>query len=439
VTPSDRTIGSATGPLRGAVVVPGDKSLSHRAVLFAALAEGRSHITGVLDSADVRSTLSAVAALGAGIAVRDSGSGGLDVYVDGWGDRGPTSPTAPIDCGNSGTTARLLMGVLAGWDVEATLVGDESLSKRPMARVTDPLSHMGARFESRGGGMLPVTVRGGGLRPMAFVSDIASAQVKSAVLLAGLRACGRTVVSEPMTSRDHTERLLPAFGVEVGTDEAACSAWVDGPCVPIACDVDVPGDPSSAAFLVAAGLLVPRSTVVVRYVCLNPTRTGAFEVLRRMGAKVSMSTEQVMAGEPVGTVTAEHGGALRATVVSAEEVPSLVDEVPILAVVATAARGTTRFEGVSELRVKESDRLAAVAAGLRSLGADARSGPDWLEVDGPARLTGGRLDSLGDHRLAMSWAVAALVALAPVAIARFDAVDVSYPDFMRDVSSLMRP
>lgn len=435
---SDRTVGSATGPLLGTLAVPGDKSLSHRAVIFAALAQGRSHLVGVLDSADVRTTLAAVVALGAQVDVRTSPDGGLDVDIDGWGESGPTSPKEPIDCGNSGTTARLLLGVLAGWDVEVTLVGDESLSRRPMARVTDPLSHMGARFESRGGGMLPVTVRGGGLRPMAFVSDVASAQVKSAVLLAGLRAAGRTVASEPMPSRDHTERLLPAFGVQVGVDRTVCSAWVDGPCVPHPCDVRVPGDPSSAAFLVASALLVAKSGISVQDVCLNPTRTGAFEVFRRMGGGVSMSTERVVAGEPVGAITAEHGGPLRATVVSAQEVPSLVDEVPVLAVVATAAHGTTRFEGVGELRVKESDRLAAVAGGLRVLGVDARSGPDWLEVDGPARLTGGRLDSLGDHRLAMSWAVAALVALSPVAITRFDAVDVSYPRFMQDVSTLMR-
>jgi len=425
----------ATGPLVGEIRVPGDKSISHRAVLFSAMAESTSHLYGVLDSADVRSTIAAVRALGANVDVLGEQGGGLELEVTGWGGNGPSEPLEPIDCGNSGTTARLLLGVLAGWDRHVVLHGDESLSRRPMGRVTEPLTELGARFESRGG-LLPVSVRGGMLQGKEMHLNVASAQVKTAVLLAGLRAEGRTTVFEPAASRDHTERMLPAFGVTVGRDESAHSAWVDGPAYLSACDVTVPADPSSAAFLVAAGVVVPGSDVVLTGVSVNPTRTGFLRVLARMGALVSVDLTGDSGGEPVATVRARGTGTLSATTVEADEVPSLIDEIPILAVVAAAASGTTRFEGVRELRVKESDRLGAIVEGLQALGCTARSGEAWLEVDGPCEFSGADLDSLGDHRLAMAWRVAALISSSEVTIDRFESVDVSYPGFLADLEAL---
>lgn len=416
--------------------MPGDKSLSHRAILFSALAEGVSHVEGVLDSDDVRATISAVSALGAEVDLRPAADGSLFGTVRGWGAAGPRQPEQPIDCGNSGTTARLLMGVLAGWPVTVTLVGDESLSRRPMLRVTEPLTEMGARFETTEG-TLPVVVHGAAaLRPFSFDSPVASAQVKTAILLAGLRARGGVRVAEPAASRDHTERLLPAFGVPVNLDSARHAASLCGPVVPTATDVTVPGDPSSAAFIAAAALLVPGSAVELPGVSLNPTRTGFLAVLGRMGADLDLVPAASMGAEPVGRIRVRHTPHLVATSVTPAEVPSLVDEVPVLALIASQAAGTTRFDGVSELRVKESDRLSAVAAGLTALGVTVRTGQDWLEVDGPVRLQAATLGSLGDHRLAMSWALAGLAASGPVTVKRFEAVEVSYPRFASDLGDL---
>lgn len=427
---------TAAGPLKGQVRVPGDKSISHRAVLFSAIAQGVSAHTGVSDSADVRSTIGAVHALGAGVVVTERGDGLLDVTVSGWGSSGPTEPEAPVDCGNSGTTARLLMGVLAGWPVFVTLTGDESLSRRPMSRVTVPLSEMGAEIATAPGGKLPVRLFGRELTAIDYESSIASAQVKTAVLLAGLRARGRTVVTEPELSRDHTERMLPAFGVQVGRDDELPVCWVDGPVLPQAHGVDVPADPSSAAFPLCAAAIVPGSEVTCTDMLLNPTRIGFVRVLARMGADVTAEVQRYDGAEPVGRVTVAHRDELRGTLIGEEEVPSLVDEVPILAVVAARAEGTTRFEGVGELRVKESDRLQAVVDGLASLGVTVRSGPDWLEVDGPADMRSADLDSHGDHRLAMSFAVAGLVAEGGSSVDGFESVEVSYPGFPENMGSL---
>jgi 3-phosphoshikimate 1-carboxyvinyltransferase len=304
-----------------------------------------------------------------------------------------------------------------------------------MRRVTEPLESMGARVTTVDG-HLPVTITGGPLRAVRFDSPVASAQVKTAVLLAGIRADGVTVVTEPALSRDHSELLLPAFGVPVSCDYREIACELSGPAPMTAADFVVPGDPSSAAFLVAAAALVPGSDVVVSEVALNPTRLGFVRVLQRMGADVEVERARSIGAEPVGEITALFRLGLSATTVSAPEVPSLIDEVPVLAVVACAAHGTTRFDGVGELRVKESDRLAAIADGLKRLGAVVRTGEDWLEVDGPAHLHGGTLDSLGDHRLAMAWAVASLIAAGPVTVEGWEAVDVSYPRFAEDLASL---
>lgn len=425
-------------PLRGEVCVPGDKSLSHRAVLFASMAEGRSHLSGVLASADVHSTIAACRQLGARISIDGEEDGRLGpVEVLGWGTLGPSQPSSPVDCGNSGTTVRLLMGVLAGWPIEVTLTGDESLSRRPMRRVADPLTAMGASIETTPHGTLPVIVRGSErLAGAHYASPVASAQVKTAVLLAGLRAAGHTRITEPHLSRDHTERLLPAFGVPVDTDDAP-GASVYGPAYLKSTDIAVPGDPSSAAFLVVAALLVPGSDVTLPGVSLNPTRIGFVRVLERMGADVSACVTQTHGEEPVGTITAGYSPVMSGTVVRAEEIPSLVDEVPILALAAACATGTTRFEGVGELRVKESDRLAAVTEGLTALGVTVRSGAEWLEVDGARQLTGTVLSSLGDHRLAMTWAVAAQIASGETEVRGIEAMRVSYPSFLDDLRGLM--
>jgi 3-phosphoshikimate 1-carboxyvinyltransferase len=426
----------AAAPLRGSVRVPGDKSISHRAVLFAAMSEGSSRLQGVLDSQDVRSTLAAVRQLGAGVEVVAIAPQGLTVLVNGWRRHGPVSPADPVDCGNSGTTCRLLLGVLAGWPIAVTLDGDESLRRRPMRRVTEPLTKMGATFETHDGG-LPIRVLGGPLRAIRYESPVASAQVKTAVLLAGLRASGTTAVVEPAPSRDHTERLLPAFGVGVERDSAERSVAVAGPAHLYGSDVVVPGDPSSAAFLVGAAALVAGSDVSLPEVAVNPTRTGFVRVLQRMRADVTVRVDRATGAEPVGTLRTRFRAGLCATTVRADEVPSLVDEIPLLAVVAASAHGTTRFEGVSELRVKESDRLEAIVEALTMLGATVRAGADWLEVDGPARFRAATLSSLGDHRLAMAWAVAALVADGPVRIDGWEAVEVSYPRFAEDLASLL--
>jgi 3-phosphoshikimate 1-carboxyvinyltransferase len=304
--------------------------------------------------------------------------------------------------------------------------------------VTEPLEAMGARVITTDG-RLPVTITGGSLRGLRFESPVASAQVKTAVLLAGVRAAGVTTVAEPALSRDHTELLLPAFGVPVTCDYGAISCELTGPVDMTATDVAVPGDPSSAAFLVAAAALVPGSDAVFFDVTLNPTRLGFVRVMQRMGADIEVAQEREVGSEPVGRVTSRFRVGLSATTVTALEVPSLIDEVPVLAVVACAAHGTTRFDGVGELRVKESDRLAAIAEGLARLGAVTRTGEDWLEVDGPARLHGATLDSQGDHRLAMAWAVASLIAAGPVTVDDWDAVAVSYPRFAEDLESLGQP
>lgn len=433
-----KSFGPGSSPLTGEVHLPGDKSLSHRAVLFSAMAEGTTELRGVLDSADVRASIDAVRALGAHVELAATDDGTLAGSIRGWGGHGPRTPNMPIDCGNSGTTTRLLMGILAGWPVEATLVGDESLSRRPMRRVTEPLSQMGVSFEMSEAGTLPITMhRCAAPTALDYVSPVASAQVKSAILLAGLRANGRTSVTEPALSRDHTERLLPAFGVAVDVDPARTSAALDGPVLLRSPgEIVVPRDPSSAAFIVAAALLVPGSRVRIPGVSLNVTRTGFLAVLERMGAHVRVVPFPEAGNERVGEIDVRFSPSMKGTTVTAEEIPSLVDEIPILALVASQIEGETRFESVGELRVKESDRFSAIVDGLTALGADAFAEGETLVVQGGAALGGATLDSLGDHRLAMTWAIAGLVAGDTVNIEHFDSVDVSYPRFAEDLACM---
>lgn len=414
----------------GSLRVPGDKSVSHRALLFSALAHGTTHVTGLGMGGDVRSTRGVLEALG--VVIRDEGTAAHPVVVvEGRGFEGLRAPAHALDCGNSGTTLRIMMGVLAGRPFTSTLIGDPSLSRRPMERVAEPLRRMGAQVSTTDG-RPPITLHGAALRGQRYDSPVASAQVKSALLLAGLQAQGSTTVTEPALSRDHSERMLRAMGAALHVDGLAVTV-TPSPLQALG-RFDVPGDFSSAAFWLAAGLLVPGPGVAVDGALLNPTRTGFLDIVRAMGARVEV-TDADDRVEPVGRVVAHHG-ALNAVDVGGDLVVRAIDEVPILAVLATQARGTTIIRDAGELRVKESDRLAVMARTLNTLGASVRERPDGLEIDGPTPLHGGDVDAHLDHRIAMSAAIAALSASGPVHIYGADAAAVSYPAFWRELSRL---
>lgn len=437
---SDITVINPLGaPMRGSTHVPGDKSISHRAVLFSAMAEGTSRVSGVLDSADVRSSIGAVRALGAQVSLEKQPDGSLAGGITGWGAAGPSQPEGPIDCGNSGTTVRLLMGILAPWPIRATLTGDASLQKRPMRRITAPLMKMGAHFEPAGQEHLPITVVGGGLHPITYDAPMASAQLKTAVLLAGMYADGTTTLNEPAPSRNHTELMLPEYGVATTAGERTAS--VTGPAQPQASEVLVPGDPSSAAFLVCAAVMCPGSTIQVENVSLNTARIGFTRTLERMGAEVSVSRTGAAGKEPYGIIEACYTPHLRGCEVPAEKIAGIIDEIPVLALVAAHAHGVTVFRQVNELRVKETDRLAAIIDGLAKLGVDAWCEGDDLYIEGQPDLAvpeGLQFDSLGDHRLAMTWSLVGLTGKVPVSIKNFEAVGVSYPGFLTDIERLAR-
>lgn len=427
-------------PLSGAVRVPGDKSISHRSVLFSAMAEGTSHVSGVLDSADVRSSIGAVRALGAEVNLEKRPDGSLAGDIRGWGGLGPSQPEGAIDCGNSGTTVRLLMGVLAPWDITVELTGDDSLRRRPMRRIAAPLELMGARFAPEGATTLPLSITGTrGLAAISYDSPVASAQLKTAILLAGIFAAGTTSVHEPAPSRNHTELMLPGFGVDV--EAAPGEASVAGGQSLHACDVDVPGDPSSAAFMACAAALRPDSTIDIENVSLNEARIGFARVLERMGADIALKPTGSAGEEPCGTISVSYVEHLRSCEVVGREIASLVDEIPVLALVAAHAEGTTVFHEVGELRVKETDRLAAILEGLSKLGVRAWAEGDDLHIEGKPGLVvpeGLVFDSLGDHRLAMTWSLVGFTGAHPVSIRDFEAVRVSYPGFRADIERLAK-
>jgi 3-phosphoshikimate 1-carboxyvinyltransferase len=419
-------------PLAGAVRPPGDKSISHRALLLGAAATGQTRISGLLESADVLNTAAAMAALGAEV-----GRAGDDWVVRG---RGFHSPAAALDFGNSGTGARLCMGLLAGYPIAATFIGDASLSKRPMARILEPLARMGADTRSEGG-RLPVTVVGRPpLTAIDYASKTASAQVKSAVLLAGLHADGVTKVSEPARSRDHTENMLRAFGAEIanGDDDGHPWASVRGGPALTGQAVIVPGDPSSAAFFLAAGLIAPGSDILVEAMSLNPLRIGFVQTIADMGADVTVTRGEDACGEPAGSVRVRHA-ALRGATPPPARAASMIDEYPILAALAAFAEGETRLTGAEELRVKESDRIALMARGLRACGVEVDELLDGLIIQGcgPGGVRGGaEIETEGDHRIAMSFLVLGLGAQQPVMVDEADMIATSFPDFAARMAAL---
>ena len=409
--------------------VPGDKSISHRALIIGALAKGTSRVRGILCSDDVRSTAAVLRALG----VELSSLGEL-THVRGTRARQLAPPDQSLDCGNSGTTARLMAGVLAAQAFESRLVGDYSLSRRPMRRVTEPLSRMGAAFRFEGtDGTLPLVVQGSALRPIEWESETASAQVKSAILLAGVAAGVRVVVSEPAASRDHTERMLVAAGAQLIAEP--CRVALEGQAALDPIDATVPGDPSSAAFLAAFAALRVGCAIEVRDVGLNATRTGFFGILSRMGAPVDLEQERVEGGEPVGTVRVE-SGELAGVSVGAAHVPSMIDELPLLACVASRADGETVIGGAGELRVKESDRISRVVSNLRAIGADAEEMSDGMRVRGNRTPLRGRVHTDGDHRIAMAFGVLAALPGNHIEIDDPACVRVSYPDYWRDLAAV---
>jgi 3-phosphoshikimate 1-carboxyvinyltransferase len=415
--------------------VPGDKSISHRYALFAAIADGRTVIHGYAPGADCAATLSCLAALGIRIEPLPAGPG-LDVpsiALIGRGLRGLHAPATVLDARNSGTTLRLLSGILAAHPFTATLTGDESLRRRPMRRIIEPLGRMGAQLVAQNG-CAPLTITGSALHPIDYAPPVPSAQVKSAVLLAGLQTEGTTTVREVVTTRDHTEHGLRAFGAEIAAFDGG--VLVEGPQRLSAIEATVPGDVSSATFWAVAAAALPGSDVELTDVGLNPTRTALFDVLARAGAEVERQPARVEHGEPRGSVRIR-AGTLRPIALGPEDVPALIDELPALAALATHG-GELHVTGAGELRVKESDRISALAAGLRALGADVDEFPDGFHVRGRRRLRGGVADASGDHRLAMAFAVAALGAEEPSIIAGAEAVAVSYPAFFETLAALTR-
>jgi 3-phosphoshikimate 1-carboxyvinyltransferase len=410
----------------GTVRVPGDKSISHRSLILASLADGYSSVRGVLDSEDVRSTASVLRALGVEIPATLS----ADIRINGVGLRGLAAPRQSLDCGNSGTTARLMAGVVAAHPFPARFEGDASLSRRPMKRVAEPLTHMGAQVDFEHGDGLPMTIRGGDLRSIDWNTGGSSAQVKSAILLAGLVAAVEVRVTEKSLSRDHTERMLRAMGVDVENDRNRVCLRPARRLTPI--EIDVPADPSSAAFFVGLAALASDGEITLTDVSLNPTRTGFMAVMKRMGADISDTPATVKAGDETGTLRVRPA-ALRSVRITELEVPSLIDELPLIACVAAGAGIDLEITGAAELRVKESDRISTVVRNLRAVGAEAEELPDGLRVSGPRRELSGTIDPEGDHRIAMAFGVLSAASGNRIKIMDPDCVAVSYPGFWDDM------
>ncbi|TKI55808.1 3-phosphoshikimate 1-carboxyvinyltransferase [Brevibacillus antibioticus] len=408
--------------IKGTVRVPGDKSISHRAVMFGALAEGTTTIEGFLPGADCLSTISCFRRMGIQIEQKEDA-----VTVQGKGWYGLQEPSQHLDVGNSGTTIRLMAGIMATQPFHVVMEGDESIAKRPMRRVIGPLREMGAKIDGRKDGeYTPLSIRGGGLQGIAYQSPVASAQVKSAIMLAGLQAKGVTSVTEPHLSRDHTERMLQAFGVQVVRDGLTVS--VEGGQKLQGRAISVPGDISSAAFLIAAVMVVPGSSLLIENVGINPSRTGIIDVVKAMGGSLELLNERVVNEEPVADLLVTHSE-LHGIEIAGDIIPRLIDEIPVIAVMATQAKGQTVIRDAEELKVKETDRIATVVSQLSKFGAQVTPTEDGMIIEGKTELTGAVIDSMGDHRIGMAMAIAGLVAEGETTIENDDAIDVSFPGF----------
>ncbi len=407
--------------VKGEMTVPGDKSISHRSIMLAGISEGRSSIKGFLMGEDCLSTIGCFRGLGVEIEVTQE-----EIIVEGKGINGLSEPKDILDAGNSGTTIRLLSGILAGQSFMSVITGDESLRKRPMARIAAPLREMGAIIDGRSEGRLaPLAIRGGGLKAIDYRLPVSSAQVKSAVLLAGLYAEGDTRVFEPQPSRDHTERMLKAFGGNISREAdviTVSASRLYGQ------RVEVPGDISSAAFFMVAAAAMPGSSLKICRVGLNPTRTGIIEVLKGMGADIQVDNITISGGEEIGDISI-HGGKLRGVDIGREIIPRLIDEIPVIAVAAALAEGKTTITGAEELKFKESNRIAAVVTELQGLGVDIIELEDGMEINGPNIIKGGRAESYGDHRIAMAMAIAGLFSDEPVVIEDSGCIAISFPEF----------
>lgn len=416
--------------LQGDVTVPGDKSISHRSVMFGAVAEGITTVTGFLMGDDCLSTVACFKKLGVKI---EQDEKHLVIYGNGW--EGLKEPREVLDVGNSGTTIRLMLGILSGRNFHSTLIGDSSIGKRPMTRVTIPLSEMGAKIDGRQNGeYTPLSIRGGGIRGITYKAPVASAQVKSSILLAGLQADGITTIIEPEKSRDHTERMIRQFGGVVEEDGLAVS--VRGGQVLKGTEVQVPGDISSAAFFLVAGAIVPNSTIHLKNVGLNPTRTGIIDVMREMGADMTITMHGDAQSEPIGDILIKTSS-LKGTVIGGEIIPRLIDEIPIIALLATQAEGTTIIKDAAELKVKETNRIDTVVNELTKLGASIEATEDGMIIYGKKSLKGGVVSSYGDHRIGMMLAVAALICKEETALEGKDAISVSYPQFFEHLENLL--
>ncbi len=420
-----------SGSLKGEIQVPGDKSISHRAVMLGSLAKGTTRITGFLQGADCLSTISCFEKMG--VSIENTGD---TVLVHGRGMRGLEKPEGVLDCGNSGTTMRLISGILSAQDFDVTLTGDASIQKRPMKRIMDPLSRMGASIKSLpGNGCAPLYIQGRPLTGIHYASPVASAQVKSSVLLAGLYADGETAVTEPSLSRDHTERMLGLFGADIASE--GTTARITPAKELFAADIQVPGDISSAAYFIAAGLIVPGSQILIKNVGINPTRAGILEVCRKMGGDIRMLNRNEGRGEPTADLLVTHSS-LKGTVIEGDIIPTLIDELPVIAAMACFAEGETIIRDASELKVKESNRIAVMAQNLTAMGAQVQETDDGLRILGGRPLHGAVIDSHDDHRIAMTFAVAALCSQGETKIQGRECVNISYPAFYKDLGSLIQ-
>lgn len=423
-----KIIEGSPGALIGRIAVPGDKSMSHRAVILGALAEGQTQIYNFLFSDDCLKTVEAFKKLGANIQLKND-----YIIVDSEGYKSFQEPNSLIDLGNSGTTARLLLGLLSALPVSVTLTGDKSLQKRPMKRVIDPLSQMGAEFIHQQF-RLPITVKGSTLNPIKYELPVDSAQVKSAIILAGLLTNGETVIIEPNRTRDHTERMLPIFNGEIS--RKGHKIIVKGKQTLTGASIHIPGDFSSAAFWIVGALITPKSELILENVGLNPTRIGLIEVLKRMGANIEINTTHYIGEEPVGTVNVKYSE-LKPTTVQKEEIPLMIDEVPLLALAATQAEGEMVISNLEELRYKETDRIRAIGEVLTTLGAQIEEGKDYIKIKGKTALNGGEIESYGDHRIAMMGAIASLITNESVSIRQSECINISYPNFFEDFRQLL--